>query len=103
MVWSDLVKIQMLSYWLICLFYTPMIVGFMILRVYPPYKKMVLFEGKTVGHSDFDTRPDFYLLSSRNRADLLSYESKPTDKREQYDFKGEKNLDGYECRGHHSI
>ena len=28
-------------------------------------------------------RPDFFLQSSRNRVDLLSYDSKTTDKREQ--------------------
>ena len=37
----------------------------------------------------------FFLRSSRNKVDLLSYESKTTDKRGQYDWKAEKNLDGY--------
>ena len=31
---------------------------------------------------------------SRIRVELLSYESKPTDKRGQYDWRDEKNLDG---------
>ena len=31
------------------------------------------------------TRPNFFLRSIRNRVDLLSYESKTTDKRGQYD------------------
>ena len=35
-----------------------------------------------------------FLRSSRIRVDLLSYERKPTDKREQYDWRVEKNLDG---------
>ena len=38
-------------------------------------------------------RPIFFLRSSRIRFDLLSYESKPTDKREQYDWRAEKSLD----------
>ena len=37
---------------------------------------------------------NFFLRSSCNRVNLLSYESKPTYKREQYDCVGEKNLDG---------
>ena len=41
------------------------------------------------------TRPIFFLRSSRIRVNLLSYESIPTDKREQYDWRAEKNLDGY--------
>ena len=32
------------------------------------------------------TRPKMFLGSSRNRVDLLSYDSKTTDKREQYDW-----------------
>ena len=36
----------------------------------------------------------FFLRSSSIRVDLLSYESKPADKREQYDWRAEKNLDG---------
>ena len=43
---------------------------------------------------DYTTRPDFFLRSGRIRVDLLSYESKTTDKREQYDWRTEKNLDG---------
>ena len=41
------------------------------------------------------TRPIFFLQSSRNRVDLLSYESKMIDKQEQYYRRGEKNLDGH--------
>ena len=36
------------------------------------------------------TRPNFFLRSGRNRVDLLSYESKMTDKQEQYDWRAEK-------------
>ena len=36
----------------------------------------------------------FFLRSSRIRVDLLSYERKTTDKREQYDWRAEKNSDG---------
>ena len=39
------------------------------------------------------TRPNFFLRSSRIRVDLPSYESKTTDKRGQYDWRAEKNLD----------
>ena len=35
-------------------------------------------------------RPIFFLRSSRIRINLLSYESKPTDKQEQYDWIAEK-------------
>ena len=38
--------------------------------------------------------PNFFLRSSRIRVYLLSYESIPTDKREQYDWRADKNLDG---------
>ena len=34
------------------------------------------------------------MRSSRIRVNLLSYESKPTDKREQYDWRTEKNFNG---------
>ena len=40
------------------------------------------------------TRPNFSQPSSRIRVDLLSYESKTTDNREQYDWRTEENLDG---------
>ena len=40
------------------------------------------------------SRPDFFLRSSRIVVDLLSYGSKTTDKREQYDWRTEKNSDG---------
>ena len=36
------------------------------------------------------TRPIFFLRSSRSRVDLLSYDSKSTDRREQYDWMDEK-------------
>ena len=35
------------------------------------------------------TRPNYFLQSSRIRVDLLSYKSKPTDKRKQYDWVAE--------------
>ena len=41
---------------------------------------------------------NFFLRSSRIGVDLLSYESKTTDKREQYDWMVEKNLDVYSSR-----
>ena len=41
------------------------------------------------------TRPNFFLQSSRITVKLLSYESKRTDKRGQYDRRAPKNLDGY--------
>ena len=40
------------------------------------------------------SRPDFCLQSSRTRVDRLSYESKPTEKRWQYDWRADKYLDG---------
>ena len=40
------------------------------------------------------TRPDF-LRPSRIRVDLLLYDNKLTDKREQYDWRDEKYLNGY--------
>ena len=40
---------------------------------------------------------NFFLRSSCIRVDLQSYESKPIDKLEQYDWRAEKNLDGYCC------
>ena len=40
-----------------------------------------------------ESRPIFFLQFSRIRVDLLSHESKTTDKREQYDWRAEKNLD----------
>ena len=35
----------------------------------------------------------FFLLSSRIRVNLLSYEREMTDEREQYNWRAEKNLD----------
>ena len=40
------------------------------------------------------SRLDFLLRSSRIRVNLLSYDSKPTDKREQYNWMSEFFLDG---------
>ena len=37
----------------------------------------------------------FFLRSGCTRVDLLSYDRKPTDKRDQYDWMTEKKLDGY--------
>ena len=37
---------------------------------------------------------NIFLQSSHIRVDLLSYERKTTDKRDQYDWRAEKNLDG---------
>ena len=45
-------------------------------------------------------RPNFFLRSSRNRVDLLSYKSKPTDKREHFDCRAKKNLDGWSMQVH---
>ena len=42
----------------------------------------------------FAARLNFSKPSRRIRVDLLSYESKTTDKRGQYDGRAEKNLDG---------
>ena len=56
--------------------------------------KMVKLDECTSGGSrDYSTK--FFLGSSRIRVDLLWHESKTTDKREQYDWRAEKNLDGY--------
>ena len=41
----------------------------------------------------FIARPNFSARSSRIRVDLLSYESKTTDKRQQNDWRAKKNLD----------
>ena len=41
------------------------------------------------------TRPNFSQSSRRIRVYQLSYESKTTDKREQYDWRADKKLDGY--------
>ena len=46
-------------------------------------------------NSRSSTRPYFFLRSSHIRVDLLSYESKPTNKRKQYDWMAEKKLDGH--------
>ena len=43
---------------------------------------------------NFPPRPDFFLRSSRNRVNLLSYYGKTTDKREQYDWRADKNWTG---------
>ena len=44
---------------------------------------------------DYTTRPIFFRRSSRIRVDLLSYESKTTDKQQQNDWRAKKNLDGH--------
>ena len=44
---------------------------------------------------DFPYSTKFFLRSRRIRVNLLSCESKTTDKRGQYDWRAEKNLDGY--------
>ena len=41
------------------------------------------------------TRPNFFQRSSRIRVNLLLYESKTTNKRQQNDWRAKKNLDGY--------
>ena len=46
-------------------------------------------------HSRLAAHPKNFLQSSRNRVDLQSYESKPTDKQEQYDCRAMKSLDGW--------
>ena len=43
------------------------------------------------------SRPDIFLRSSRNRVNLLLYDSKTTDKREQSDWMAKKYLDGLLC------
>ena len=42
----------------------------------------------------YPSRPNCFVRSCRIRVNLLSYESIPTDKQEQYDWRAEKNLDG---------
>ena len=54
------------------------------------YRTSEEFEGKLHRSS----WPNFFLRSSRIRVDLISYESIPIDKREQYDWRAEKNLGG---------
>ena len=44
--------------------------------------------------------PNLLFRSSRIRVDLLSYESKITDKRDQYDWRAETNLDGWPASIH---
>ena len=48
----------------------------------------------TYVHSSTSTRPNFSLRFNRNRVVLLLFESKPTEKREQNNWRSEKNLDG---------
>ena len=50
--------------------------------------------GSTTTVQNCFTRPLFFQPSSRVRVDLLSYESKPTDKQEQYDRMAEENWTG---------
>ena len=49
--------------------------------------------GIRLARHECTTRPDFFMLPSCIRVDLLSYKSKPTDKREQYNWKAEEKLD----------
>ena len=50
---------------------------------------------RPAGHSqNWAQLGHFFLRPSRIRVDLLPYESKPTDKREQNDERAEKKLDG---------
>ena len=51
---------------------------------------------KCIYSIDLVTSSDFYPRSSRIRVDLLSYESKQADEREQNDWMAEKKLDGYQ-------
>ena len=52
---------------------------------------------KNLYSSHSNSRPIFFVRSSRIRVDLLSYESKLTDKRQQNDWRAKKNLDGLSC------
>ena len=66
-----------------------------------PYKTPLMIlvscdSGKNCGYA-IEAPVHFFVRSSRNRVDLLSYESKATDKREQYDWKAKKNLGGNVC------
>ena len=47
--------------------------------------------------------PHFFLRSSRIGVDLLLYESKSTDKREQYGWRAGKNLDGLVLLGENLV
>ena len=55
---------------------------------------LIRLDGRKKIGRELPARPNFFLRSSRIRADLISYEGIPTDKREQYDWRAEKNLDG---------
>ena len=46
-----------------------------------------------IHNCDTTTQPNFFLRSSRNKVDLLSFENKTTDKREQYDWMGGKKIE----------
>ena len=57
---------------------------------------LVMSRERKENHSKmFGSRPIFFLRFSCIRVDRLSYESKPIDKREQNDWRAEKNLNGY--------
>ena len=47
-----------------------------------------------IANSHVPPLPNFFLRPSRIRVDQASYESKTIDKRGQYDWRVEKNLDG---------
>ena len=49
--------------------------------------------GEIKSYIPYLSRPIFFHPSSRIKVDMQSYKSKPTDKREQYDWRTEKNLD----------
>ena len=60
-------------------------------RQFPQVEIASLFLSLSLKRNLFPSR--FFLPSNQNRVDLLSYESKTTDIRKQYDRRAEKNLD----------
>ena len=62
---------------------------------YKHWSSIMLINTYTSVITNCNSRPEFFLQSSRIRVDRLSYESKTTDKREQYDWRADKNLDGF--------
>ena len=63
------------------------------IRTAPPNQTPIHTDTHTHTHTH-TPRPNFFLRSSHIRVDLQAYESKPTDNREKYDWRAEKNLDG---------
>ena len=60
-----------------------------------PYRLTGLFTGHFALHHQQDTYPsNFFLRFSRIRVDLLSYDTKPTDTQDQYDWMSKKNWAG---------